>query len=86
MKSHVNHVAKMKFFVAFKAAFYAGFMEANIKVRSRDAGLVPLNPDGVISKLDIKLQALKPAGSIWLLSTLGYLRRHATHQRLKATS
>ena len=60
MKSHINHVTKVEFFIAFKAAFYAVFTEDNVKAGFRGAGLVPHNPDTVISMLDVKLRTPTP--------------------------
>ncbi|RAR00946.1 DDE superfamily endonuclease [Stemphylium lycopersici] len=41
---------------AFKAAFDRSFMPANICSAFRGAGLVPLDPDAVLSKLDVQLR------------------------------
>jgi hypothetical protein len=62
MKSHINHVTKDNFFIAFKDAFYTVFTEYNVKAGFRGAGLVPHDPDMVISKLDVKLRTPTPTG------------------------
>jgi hypothetical protein len=62
MKSHVNHVTKLEFFIAFKTAFYSVFTEDNVKAGFRGAGLVPHDPEAVISKLDVKLRTPTPTG------------------------
>lgn len=62
MKSHVNHVTKVDFFIAFKAAFYTVFTEDNVKAGFRGAGLVPHDPEAVISKLEVKLRTPIPTG------------------------
>lgn len=56
MKSHINHLTKVEFFIAFTAAYYSVFTEDNVKAGFIGAGLVPHNPDTVISKLDVRLQ------------------------------
>jgi hypothetical protein len=75
MKSHVNHVTKVEFFIAFRAAFYATFTEDNVKAGFRGAGLVPPDPEVVISKLDVKLRTPTPVspppedGNLWVSQT-----------------
>lgn len=60
MKNHVNHITKAEFFIAFKAAFYETFSDDNVKAGFRGAGLVPHDPDAVISGLDIQLRTPTP--------------------------
>ena len=55
-------ITKVEFFEAFKAAFFASFSERNIQSGFRGSGLVPYNPDTVISKLDVKLHTPTPTG------------------------
>ena len=62
MKSHVNHVTKVESFIAFKSAFHAVFTEDNVKSGFRGAGLVPPDPEAVLSKLDVKLRTPTPTG------------------------
>ena len=62
IKSHINHITKVEFLLAFKAAHAAAMTENNIKGGFRGAGLVPFNPEAVISKLDVKLRTLTPTG------------------------
>ena len=62
-RARVSHITKADFFSAFKIAFHATFTEQNIKSGFRGAGLVPLDPENVISKLDIKLRTPTPPGS-----------------------
>ncbi|KAF1922813.1 DDE-domain-containing protein, partial [Didymella exigua CBS 183.55] len=52
---HINHITKLEFLPAFKAAFNQSFTSANICSAFRGAGLVPLQPDAVLSKLDVQL-------------------------------
>ena len=58
IKSHITYVIKVEFFIAFKAAYFTAITEKNIKGGFRGAGLIPFDPEAVISKLDIKLRTL----------------------------
>lgn len=60
MRAHITHISKADFLPAFSAAFQATFTESNIKAGFRAAGLVPLSPESVISKLDIKSSTPTP--------------------------
>jgi len=53
IRNHINHVTKTEFLPAFCAA-RAVFSESSIRGGFRGAGIVPLNPETVISKLDIR--------------------------------
>ena len=64
MKSLVNHITKADFLIAFQAAFLKVFTPENVKAGFRGAGLVPLDPEKVISKLDVKLSTPSPTGSL----------------------
>jgi hypothetical protein len=63
IRAHVTHITKDDFFPAFRAAFEAVFVNQNVEGGFRGAGLVPFNPDAVISKLDVKLRTLTPPGT-----------------------
>lgn len=63
MKSHINHVTKVDFLIGFKEAFFASLTEENIKAGFRGAGLVPIDQEVVLSKLDIRLRTPSPLGS-----------------------
>ena len=54
--NHINHITKVEFLPAFKAAFERLFTSANICSAFQGAGLVPLQPDIVLSKLDVQLR------------------------------
>ena len=75
MKSHINHMTKVEFFMAFKSAFRVVFTEDNVKAGFRGAGLVPPDPEAVISKLDVKIRTPTPTGpppaetDIWVART-----------------
>ncbi|KAJ3455303.1 hypothetical protein MRS44_013903 [Fusarium solani] len=52
---------RTEFFLAFYAAYQATMTTSNIKGGFRGAGLVPLDPESVISKLDVQLRTPTPA-------------------------
>jgi hypothetical protein len=54
MRAHCTHVAKEDFLRSFHAAYSSVFTPENIKGGFRGAGLIPLDPEAVISKLDIR--------------------------------
>ena len=56
IRYYINYITKLKFLLAFKVAFNRAFTAANICLAFRGAGLVPLQPDAVLSKLDVKLR------------------------------
>jgi hypothetical protein len=53
-------IKKEAFLPAFKAAFEKSMTKDNICTGFRGAGLVPHNPEAVISKLDVVLRTLTP--------------------------
>ncbi|KAF4470852.1 hypothetical protein FALBO_2237 [Fusarium albosuccineum] len=60
IRCHITHISKTEFFSAFYAAFKTTFTESNIRGGFRGAGLAPLDPENVISKLDIQLRTPTP--------------------------
>jgi hypothetical protein len=60
IQCHINHITKLEFLPCFKAAFEQAFSQSNICSAFRGAGLVPLQPDAVLSKLDIQLRTPTP--------------------------
>ena len=60
IRHHINHITKLEFLPAFKAAFSQSFTSANICSAFRGAGLVPLQPDAVLSKLNVQLRTPTP--------------------------
>jgi hypothetical protein len=60
IRCSITHVSKNEFFPAFYAAFQATMTEKNIKAAFKGAGLVPLDPESVVSKLDIQLRTPTP--------------------------
>ena len=62
VKAHITHITKTDFFTAFKAAHFNAMTPQNIKAGFRGAGLVPYDPQVVISNLDIRLRTPTPTG------------------------
>jgi regulator of replication initiation timing len=69
IRCSMTHVSKTEFFSAFYAAFQATMTEKNIKSAFRGAGLVPLDPESVVSKLDVRLRTPTPAEEVASPST-----------------
>jgi len=67
IKAHINHITKPEFLIAFKRAFLQSVTQQNVQGAFRGSGLIPFNPDTVISKLDIRLRT--PTPPLPLLST-----------------
>jgi hypothetical protein len=83
IRHQINHITKLKFLPAFKAAFNRSFTTANICSAFRGAGLVPLQPDAVLSKLDVQLRTPTPAA---LLEALWEARTPSNVRELEAQS
>tara|TARA_R110002003_G_scaffold1844_5_gene23580 strand:+ start:522 stop:1697 length:1176 start_codon:yes stop_codon:yes gene_type:complete len=60
MRSRINHITKIEFLPCFKAAFDAAITKNNILGGCRGAGLVPFDPEAVISTLDVRLRTPTP--------------------------
>jgi hypothetical protein len=60
IRNSINHITKLEFLPAIRAAIDATFTSSNIKGGFRGAGLVPFDPETVISKLDIRLKTPTP--------------------------
>jgi hypothetical protein len=72
IRVQINHVDKLDFLEAYPSARIEAFKSETIKNSFAAAGLVPYNPDRVISKLDIRLRTPTPPssqGSEWSLKT-----------------
>jgi hypothetical protein len=61
VRHHINRITKLEFLPAFEAAFDRSFTPANIHSAFRGAGLIPLQPDAFLSKLDVQLCTPPPA-------------------------
>jgi len=55
MRNKITRISKLEFLPCFKAAFNASITDSNIQGGFRGAGLVPFNPEAVISKLEVRL-------------------------------
>jgi hypothetical protein len=53
IRCSITHVSKTEFFPAFYAAFQATMTEENIRAAFRGAGLIHIDPESIVSKLDI---------------------------------
>jgi hypothetical protein len=58
VRARILHITKKDFFPAFCNAFKKNMTEINIRASFQKDRLMPLSPDIVIAKLDIKLQTL----------------------------
>ena len=63
IKARITHITKPEFFLAFKAAFRRTFTKENALGGFRGAGLIPYDPQTVLSKLDVKLRTPTPPGT-----------------------
>ena len=64
IRRHVTHITKADFFPAFCRAFEDAFTTQNIQGGFRGAWIVPIDPESVIAKLDVKLRTPTPPESI----------------------
>jgi hypothetical protein len=62
IKAHINHITKVEFFLAFHTAYNQSITTQNAKAGFHGAGLVPFDPQAVISKLDVRLRTPTPPG------------------------
>lgn len=60
VRLRIHHITKLEFLPAFKEAFKAAFTEQNIKAGFRATGLVPYDPQNVLSHLDLRLKTPTP--------------------------
>jgi hypothetical protein len=61
IKAYINHITKVEFFLAFVAAYKESITAQNAQAGFYGAGLVPFNPEAVLSKLDVKLRTPTPS-------------------------
>ena len=70
---YITHITKVDFLCAFKEAFFMAFIDKNIQGAFAGAGLIPHDPDRVISKMTIRLRTPTPLptqlSSPWLPQT-----------------
>lgn len=60
MRAGITHITKADFLPAFFTAFKAAMTEQNIQGAFRGAGLIPLDPKSVLSRLDIRPRTPSP--------------------------
>jgi hypothetical protein len=60
MRNKITHITKTEFLPCFIAAHNASIMKSNIQGGFRGAGLVPHDPEVVLSKIDVKLRTPSP--------------------------
>ena len=63
MRLRVNHIDKLDFLEAYPHAKIEAFKSTTIKNSFTAAGLLPFDPDRVLSKLNIQLRTPTPPGS-----------------------
>ena len=61
IKAHINHITKVEFFLAFRVAYLESMTAQNAQAGFRGAGLVPFDPQAVLSKLDVRLRTPTPS-------------------------
>jgi hypothetical protein len=64
MRAGITHISKEDFFPVFLVAFQESMTGKNIRGGFKGAGLVPLDPKSVISKLDVKLRTPTPVEGV----------------------
>ncbi|ESZ90927.1 hypothetical protein SBOR_8699 [Sclerotinia borealis F-4128] len=60
IKAHINHISKVEFFIAFKAAYQQSITVQNMKAGFQETGLIPFDPQAILSKLDIRIRTPTP--------------------------
>jgi len=60
---NITHISKLEFLYTFKEAFFASITEKNIQGGFTGAGLVPYDPERVISKLNMRIRTPTPPAS-----------------------
>jgi len=59
-RSRIHHVNKETFLPAFKEVYKKTFTPENVRAGFQGAGLVPYDPEAVLSKLDVQLRTPTP--------------------------
>jgi hypothetical protein len=63
MRRSLTHIAKEDFLPLFKNTHFEVFTHKNIQAGFLGAGLVPFDPESLVSKLDVRLRTPTPPGS-----------------------
>lgn len=69
MRASINHISKLEFLYAFREAFFISMTQKTIQGGFAGAGLIPYNPNRVLSQLDIQLRTPTPPGPSLDLTT-----------------
>ena len=64
MRMHITHISKLEFLCAFREAFFSSMTEKNIQGGFAGAGLVPYDPQRVLSKLDVRMRTPTPPATL----------------------
>jgi hypothetical protein len=56
VRSRIYYISKETFLPTFKATFEKVFILENVQAGFRGAGLIPYNPEAVLSKLNVRLR------------------------------
>jgi len=85
IRMNITYISKLEFLYTFREAFFASITENNIQGGFAGAGLIPHNPERVISKLDIYIRTpippiLRPGTVLPWLSQTPHNPREATSQ------
>ena len=59
IQARITHIIKKDFFLVFQKVFNATITVLNIKRNFKKVRFIPMNPQNVISKLDVKLAILQ---------------------------
>ena len=60
-RANITHIDKPEFLVAFQTAYKAAITAANLAGGYRGSGLIPFNPEAVLSKMDVRLRSPSPS-------------------------
>ncbi|APA09832.1 hypothetical protein SS1G_05945 [Sclerotinia sclerotiorum 1980 UF-70] len=72
IKAYINHITKVEFFIAFKTAYQQSINSQNMKAGFRGTGLIPFDPQAILSKLDIRIHTPTPPPfdlNLWISQT-----------------
>jgi hypothetical protein len=64
MRAHINHITKLEFLSSFREAFFAAMTAKNALGGWAGSGLVPYDPERVISRLDVQMRTPTPPGPV----------------------
>ena len=88
VRARITHISKEDFLPAFQRAFQLAMTESNVQAGFRGSGLVPYDPETVISKLDVRLSTPTPENSrpstshSWVSKTPNTAREASLHTTL----